>query len=175
MDPHLPVATDFSYCPRCAGPLLRRILKATEPRRLVCESCGFILYENPKVAAATISRIDGRLVLLKRGIEPGYGKWVFPGGFVDRGESVEAGAIRETKEEVNLDVRIEGLLNVYSYPEHPIVVIVYMAEVLGGNLKASDESIDVGLFAPDAIPWDGLAFRTTREAIGHYLERKQSR
>ena len=174
-DARPPIVSDFAYCPRCAGPLKRRIVKAGEPKRLQCGACGFIFYENPKVAAGTICRIDGRVVLLKRGIEPGYGKWVFPGGFIDRGEAVEAGAVRETKEEVNLDVRIERLLNVYSVADHPIVVIVYTAEVLGGELKACDEALDVGLFSPDEIPWDALAFPSTQSALGHYIERIASR
>lgn len=140
---------------------------------MICDACRFVLYENPKVAAGTLCEIDGGIVLLKRGIEPGYGKWVFPGGFVDRGEAVEAGAVRETKEEVNLDVRITDLLNVYSYPSHPVVVIVYTAEVIGGALKASDETLDVGQFSPDAIPWGALAFPSTREALTEYVGRKR--
>ena len=163
--------TDFEYCPQCAGRLNRRGVKAGEPPRLVCVSCRFILYENPNVAAGTICRLEGGIVLLKRGIEPGYGKWVFPGGFIDRGESVEDGAVRETREEVNLEVRIESLLNVYSYPHHPIVVIVYTAEIMGGDLKAGDESLEVSLFSPRKIPWNNLAFPSTHEALSEYIKK----
>lgn len=157
------------FCPQCGGALARQRLKAIEPERLVCGSCAFIFYDDPKVAACTIPVIDGQIVLLKRGIEPSYGKWVFPGGFLDRGEPVEAAAIRETWEEVNLKVEITQLLNVYSYPGYPVVVIVYLAKVLGGQLQAMDEALEVRTFACDEIPWDEIAFQSTRDALKDYL------
>src|SRR3954471_4692180 len=104
------------FCERCGGPLEPRLLKATEPERLVCARCSFVHYIDPKVAVGTIiSDEQGRIVLVKRAIEPGYGKWVFPGGFIDRGETVEAAALREAREECGLDVRLERLVNIYSY------------------------------------------------------------
>jgi len=86
----------------------------SEPAQLVCNACGFVFFLDPKVAVGTIVPLDGRILLVKRAIEPAYGKWVFPGGFVDRGERVEEAAIRETREESNLLVRVARLLNVYS-------------------------------------------------------------
>jgi len=160
---------NFLYCPKCGGALTRRQFKAHEPHRRVCGSCTFIFYDDPKVAACTIPILDGKLVLLKRGIEPSYGKWVFPGGFLDRGEQVEAAAIRETWEEVNLKVRVSRLLNVYSYPGYPVVVIVYLAEVEGGELRAMDETLEVRTFTLDEIPWEELAFMSTRDALQEYL------
>ena len=110
-------------------------------------------------------------MLLKRAIEPGYGKWVFPGGFVDRGETVKDAAIRETREEANVDVGLRGLIDVYSYPGSPVVVVVYAAEILGGDLKAADETQEVKMFDPTDIPWDELAFPSTREAVKAYISR----
>lgn len=161
----------YSFCPKCGGPLDRRAIKPTEPERLVCQSCGFVFFLDPKVAVGTIASLDGKLVLLRRGIEPAYGKWVFPGGFVDRGERVEEAAIRETREESRLDVRLTGLLNIYSYPDHPVIIIVYKAEVCGGVLAAGDETLDAGTFAPSAIPWNDLAFPSTAQALRDYLEK----
>lgn len=169
-DPFHPLDPGYRFCPKCADRLERRVLKANEPTRLVCTGCGFVFYLDSKVAAGTIPLMDGRIVLLRRAIEPGYGKWVFPGGFVDRGETVEAAAVRETLEEVNLKVRPLRLLNVYSYPGRPVIVIVYTAEVLGGKLRAGDEALEVATFAPDAIPWDKLAFPSTRDALGDLLK-----
>ena len=159
----------FRFCPRCGGQLERKKMKATEPARRVCSVCTFIFYEDPKIAACTVPVIDNKIVLLKRGIEPSYGKWVFPGGFMDRGEQVEEAAIRETWEEANLEVKIDRLLNVYSYPGQPTVIIVYLVRIVGGELKAMDETLEAATFAPDEIPWDELAFESTKEALREYL------
>jgi ADP-ribose pyrophosphatase YjhB (NUDIX family) len=162
----------YSFCPLCGADLELRSLKPTEPDRLVCTRCGFIFYQDPKVAVGTIIENDHRHILLvRRAIEPGFGKWVFPGGFVDRGEPVLVAAVREAREEAGLDVRIERLLNVYSYPGRVPVIIVYIASILGGTLTIDDESSEAQFFAPDAIPWDELAFRSTHEALKEFLRR----
>jgi 8-oxo-dGTP diphosphatase len=164
-------ADEYRHCPRCAGALAPRVLKEGEPPRLVCERCGFVFYLDPKVAACTISLWNGRIVLLRRAIEPSLGKWVFPGGFVDRGETVSAAAVRETAEEVCLRVSVTGILDAYSYPGSRVVVIVYAAEVVGGEPAAGDECLEVRTFAPEEIPWDDLAFESTRDALRDYVRR----
>jgi len=164
-------AEDPRFCPRCGHGLETRSLKEGEPDRFVCPACSFIYYLDPKLAACTIFLFDGGIVLLKRGIEPRKGKWVFPGGFVDRGESVEAAAIRETLEEVNLRVSLVGILDVYSFPGQDVVVVVYAADVVGGLLEARDESLEVKVFAPETVPWDELAFESTRAALRDYIHR----
>ena len=162
---------DFRYCPRCGGALELRALKDGEPSRLCCTACGFVFYLDPKVAACTICMVDGGIVLLKRSIEPAVGKWVFPGGFVDRGETVTAAAVRETLEEVNLKVSLTGILDVYSFPSSPVVVVVYAAEVVGGELFACDECDEVEVFSPEKLPWADLAFDSTRAALRDYVRR----
>ena len=165
-------SSDYRFCPRCGGDLERRLIRSSEPERLVCARCGFVFYLDPKVAVGTIIRTpDQRIVLVKRSIEPGYGKWVFPGGYVDRGETLESAAVREAREESGLAVRIERLVNVYSYTGRTPVIIVYAAQVIGGELDACDECLEAVAFAPADIPWDELAFRSTREALQEYLER----
>ena len=161
----------YRFCPRCGGELERRLLKATEPERLVCLRCGFVFYLDPKIAVGTIIRMDDeRLVLVRRAIDPGYGKWVFPGGYVDRGEPLTTAAIREAREECGLDVRLDGLVNIYSYAGRAPVIIVYAATAIGGTLAAEDEEcLDTALFSPPAIPWDELAFRSTHEGLRDYL------
>jgi 8-oxo-dGTP diphosphatase len=160
---------EYRFCPQCGGGLERRLLKAGEPKRLVCQSCSFIFYLDPKVVAGTLFTIDGRVVLLRRGVEPSLGKWVFPGGFVDRGESVTDAAIRETKEESCLDVRLDSIVGVYSYAGSPNVIVVYAAEVIGGKLDAGDESTEAATFDTRDIPWDDLGFHSTREALKDYI------
>ena len=161
----------YSFCPLCGGDLDLRTIKPTEPDRLVCRRCGFIFYQDPKLAAGTLFMLDGGLVLLRRGIEPQLGRWVFPGGFVDRGESVAEAAVRETLEEVNLRVSLTGILDVYSFPGQDVVVVAYAADVVGGSLSAQDECLEARPFAPEAIPWDDLAFESTRAALRDYVRR----
>ena len=161
--------TAYSFCPKCGGSLTQRSIKVSEPDRLVCNGCGFVFFLDPKVAVGTIVSMEGKILLLKRGIEPSYGKWVFPGGFVDRGEQTEEAAIRETREECHLEVRIRRLLNIYSYPDHPVIVIVYVGEATGGQVAAGDETLEAALFAPEKIPWNHLAFDSTSQALREYL------
>lgn len=162
----------YSFCPMCGGDLELRSLKTTEPERLVCGRCGFIFYLDPKVAVGTIIRDErNHIVLVRRAIEPGYGKWVFPGGYVDRGEEVMVAAVREAREEVGLEVRLDQLINVYSYPGRAPVVIVYSATMVGGCLACDDEGLEARFFAPEEIPWEELAFRSTHEALREFLGR----
>src|SRR5437667_8311106 len=169
IDPH-DESHAYQFCPRCGGSLERRRLKPSEPERPVCSRCGFIFYLDPKIAVGTIIRTGaGGLVLVRRAIDPGYGKWVFPGGYVDRGETLMAAAIREAREECGLDVRLDGLVNIYSYAGRAPVIVVYAATALGGTLCADDECLETAEVDPDAIPWDDLAFRSTREGLQDYL------
>ena len=117
----------------------------------------------------TIFTLDNGIVLLKRAVEPALGKWVLPGGYVDRGESVQEAAIRETLEESRLEVALISLLNVYSYSRSPNVIVVYTAEIVGGQLAAGDESLEAAVFAREAIPWPELAFDSTRDALKDYI------
>ena len=162
----------FRFCPVCAGTLESRLLKEGEPTRLVCTACEYVHYLDPKLAVGTIITDEQkRVVLVKRAIEPGYGKWVFPGGYVDRGEEVTLAAAREAREETGLDVRLERLINIYSYTGRTPVIVVYSATMIGGCLGCDDEGLEARFFEPDDIPWDELAFRSTEEALREFLRR----
>jgi ADP-ribose pyrophosphatase YjhB (NUDIX family) len=160
----------FRFCPVCGGSLESRLLKQGEPERLVCAVCGHVHYLDPKLAVGTIiTDEEKRVVLVKRAIDPGYGKWVFPGGYVDRGEEVRLAAIREAREETGLDVRLDRLINIYSYTGRTPVIIVYAATMIGGCLGCDDEGLEARFFEPTEIPWDELAFRSTSEALREFL------
>jgi ADP-ribose pyrophosphatase YjhB (NUDIX family) len=160
----------YRFCPACGGALETRSVKAGEPDRLVCSACAFVFYLDPKVAVGTIIRVDGdRLVLVRRAIDPGYGLWVFPGGYVDRGEALTDAARREAREECGLDIRLDGLVNIYSYSGRSPIIIVYAATATGGELCTDEECLESRIFAPADLPWDALAFRSTSEALRDYL------
>ncbi len=160
----------YRFCPSCGGALESRSLKEGDPPRLVCSACGFIFYLDPKVAVGTIiTADDSRIVMVRRAIEPGYGLWVFPGGYVDRGEEITSAAVREAREEAGLDVRLDGLVNIYSYPGRPLIIVVYAATAVGGRLCTDEECLEVRLFAASEIPWGELAFPSTRDALREYL------
>ncbi len=160
----------YQFCPQCAGPLASRRLRACDPPRLVCQACGFVLYLDPKVATGVIVPMDGGILLLRRAIPPSYGKWVFPGGYVDRGETPEAAAVREAKEEAGLDVKIRRMVGLYAYPGNAVILTVYAGEVTGGSLQLDEESLEARIFPPAGIPWEELAFASTSQALRDYLD-----
>jgi ADP-ribose pyrophosphatase YjhB (NUDIX family) len=165
----------YKFCPKCGSPLARRRLKDFEPERLVCTQCLFVMYLNPKVAAGTVVEHRGGIVLLRREIDPRAGFWVHPGGFVDRGETLEQAAIRETREEVGLEVEILGLLGAFSFHDSEVVVVTYAARTISGEPKVGDESLEVRTFDRQELPWDELAFPSTRLALKEYLRTVEAR
>ncbi|MBN2321042.1 MAG: NUDIX hydrolase [Acidobacteria bacterium] len=158
------------FCPRCGNRLAERFLDGEQKPQKVCGNCGFIFYLNPKVAAGTIPRQDGKIWLIRRNIEPSSGSWTYPGGYVDLGECVPDAAVRETYEETMLRVRLDRLLNVYSYGKTGIVMIAYCATVISGAAEITPESREIRHFRLDEIPWDDLAFPSTREALAEYVK-----
>jgi len=146
-----------------------RVVHPKEPPRLVCTQCSFVFYLDPKLAAIAIIPWQGGLVLARRAIEPGYGMWVAPGGFVDVGERVEDAIVREVQEEVLLDIQVERLLNVYSYEGRSTVIIAYVAAVLAGTPGPGDETLEVKVFRPEELPWEKIAFASTKDALRDYL------
>lgn len=159
----------YIYCSACATKLEMRFVERRELP--VCPGCERIQYLDPKVAAGTIPRMDGGLVLIRRGIEPGYGLWTFPGGYMDLGETCQETAIRETHEETGLSVEIDSLLGVYSFPGRPVVVVVYSAVVVEGVPAPLHECLEARVFQPDEVPWEELAFPSTRAALTDAISR----
>jgi ADP-ribose pyrophosphatase YjhB (NUDIX family) len=160
---------EYRFCPRCAGRLESRTLKQDDPERLVCEACGFVFYLGPKLVAGAIVETGGGIVLIQRAIEPGYGLWTFPGGFVERGEVAEAAAARETLEETGLEIEISDIVGLYTYEDQIPAIAVFAARVTGGELAPLDETLDVRAFPPDELPWSEMAFPSTGHALKDYL------
>ena len=159
------------FCPLCGTGLERRPVGPDRRPEMVCEGCDFVYYLDQKVVAGTILLENGRILLTRRAIHPAHGKWTFPGGYVDWGETVEAAALRETWEETGLTVELGGLVGVYSYPTSPVVIVVYGARLLGGTLTLCHENDRLEWIAPDEIPWPELAFPSTGAALRDFLAR----
>ena len=162
---------EFKFCPRCGGRLGLRVIKDGEPERLVCEECGFVFYQGPKLVAAVIFELDGGIVLTQRAIEPGYGKWTFPGGFVERGERVEAAAEREALEEAGVELEAGEVIGLYSYEDQVPVIAVFSGRVTGGEPRPLDETMAVEIFPRDRLPWSEMAFPSTEQALKDYLRK----
>lgn len=171
-----PAGADLRYCPHCGAPLIARLLPTEDRPRLVCDR-GHILYVNPKLVVGVIPERRGRILLMRRGIEPRYGAWTFPGGFMEIDESVEECASREAREETGVDVRILDLIGVYSKPgpHGPgIVSIVYRGRVASGRVSPGREALEARWFDPAAIPWDDLAYDTTRWALRDWVRGRRA-
>ena len=161
----------YNFCPRCGGRLASRQIKAGEPERLVCGSCGFVFYQGPKLVAAVIFELDGGIVLTQRDIEPGYGKWTFPGGFMEQGETAEDTARREALEESGVEIEVGEVVGLYSYERQVPVIAVFTGRVTGGELRPLDETMAVEVFPRDGLPWPEMAFPSTEEALKDYLRK----
>jgi ADP-ribose pyrophosphatase YjhB (NUDIX family) len=162
---------DLHYCPRCGAPLIVRLLPSEDRPRLVCDR-GHILYVNPKLVVGVIPERRGKVLLMRRAIEPRHGFWTFPGGFLEVDESVEECAAREAKEETGADVRVDRVLGVYSRPAIGIVSIVYCGHVASAKLDPGREALEARWFDPEDIPWDDLAYDTTRWALRDWVEQR---
>jgi ADP-ribose pyrophosphatase YjhB (NUDIX family) len=160
---------DYRFCPRCAGRLETRTLKDGDPERLVCEACGFVFYLGPKLVVGAIFELDGGVVLIQRSIDPGYGKWTFPGGFVERGEVAEAAAMREVLEESGIEIEVTGIVGLYTYSDQIPAIAVFSGRVTGGEPTPLDETMAVRSFARDELPWSEMAFPSTEHALKDYL------
>ena len=164
---------DLHFCPHCGAPLAIRLLPSEDRPRLVCDR-GHILYVNPKLVVNVVAERRGRILLMRRAIEPRYGTWTLPGGFMEIDESVEECALREAREETDVTIRLLELIGVYSKPapQGPgIVSIVFRGRVTGGRASPGREALEVRWFRPQEIPWDDLAYDTTRWALRDWLDR----
>ena len=161
----------YAYCPHCATPLITRQV-GDRPRR-ACPACDFIYFTDPKVGVGVLVVENGRILLVRRGMKPGRGKWSIPAGFLDRGEDPRAVAAREVEEETGLRVEVGELVDVYYNPPPPdghsashggaSVFILYRGQRVGGSLVAGDDADDVAFFSPEELP--ELAFASTRDAV----------
>jgi ADP-ribose pyrophosphatase YjhB (NUDIX family) len=166
-----PALEGFRHCPRCGS----TAVEVDFPRKVHCPDCGRWEFHNPKpVASAIPFDADGRVVLLKRGFEPGAGLWTFPGGFVDLGESVEQAAVREAREELQIGIELGPLVGIYSRAEDRVILVVFEATTAEAP-RTTPEATEVRAFGLDELPWDALAFWSTEAALRDLVRTRGAR
>jgi ADP-ribose pyrophosphatase YjhB (NUDIX family) len=164
----------LNYCSSCGASLQFGSVVGEDRDRLSCPECGHIAYVNPRLVVTTLPITEsGELVLLRRGIEPGRGRWAQPGGFLEIDETVHQAAIRETREETGLLVEPGEIIGLYTRLEAAVVTIAFEARVVGGNATTTAEALEVATFIPERIPWPELAFRTTMWMLRDWIDRRR--
>ena len=162
----------MNFCPGCGSPIATRFVEGRD--RWWCDACSAIHYHNPVPSTTCLIPTESGIVLIRRRYDPGMGGWAFPGGFIDAEETVSEAAVREVKEETNLDVALDGLLGVYSYvdPHKSGLVVIFQARITGGEPCAGDDADDIATFAPDELP--PLVFESHRRALELYQDMQRS-
>jgi ADP-ribose pyrophosphatase YjhB (NUDIX family) len=161
---------DNRFCSQCGGKLTTKVIEDRE--RHYCPACGFVQYQNPIPAAAVTIIQDAKILLVKRAVEPKKGLWSLPAGFLEMDETIEECAVREVKEETNLDVELDGLLAVYSVfddPRYICLLVVYSGRIIGGELRCGDDASDAHFFPQSTLP--EMAFSVHRRAIDLAFQR----
>jgi ADP-ribose pyrophosphatase YjhB (NUDIX family) len=164
----------MNYCNQCGEAVSRHIPEGDNRLRYVCATCTTIHYENPKVITGCLPIHEDQVLLCKRAIEPRSGLWTLPAGFLENGETSADGALRETMEEANARVNIEGLYTLFSLPHISQVYMFFRATLQDLDFYAGEESLEVQLFNEDEIPWDNLAFPVITETLKHYFKDRAS-
>jgi len=159
----------MKFCPSCAAPLAKRVPPGDSLPRYLCDACGSIHYENPRLVVGCLPELEGRILLCRRAIEPRYGYWTLPAGFMENGETTAQGAARETLEEAGARVELTAPFSMISVPYVNQVHMFYRARLLDLEFKPGDESLEVSLFEEAKVPWKDIAFRTVGLTLKHWF------
>ena len=160
----------MNYCNACGAPLIKKIPEGDTLLRFVCECCQTIHYENPKIVVGCLPEWEDRILLCKRAIEPRSGLWTFPAGFMEKDETLEEAAARETLEEAKAEVEISRLYAIFSIPHVNQVYVVFRGTMKRAAFGVGMESLEVDLFKREDIPWSKLAFRVIHETLERYCK-----
>src|SRR5258706_9939489 len=171
---HPKTVSPIKFCPSCGSVTSLRIPEGDSLERAVCDACGTIHYQNPKMVVGCLATYEDRILLCKRAIEPRYGRWTLPAGFMENNESASEGAAREALEEANARVEITDLYTVYSIPHISQVYMMFRARLLDPDVSAGAESLQVKLATEAEIPWDQLAFTMVKRSLEHFIEDRKT-
>lgn len=156
--------------PQTRDNFTRRVPEGDDRKRLICDDCGVVVYENPKIVVGSVAVWEDRILLCRRAINPRKGFWTLPAGYLELNEQAAEGAKREAWEEARAELELDQLLAVYSIPRISQIQLIYRARLLKESVEAGPESAEVGLFAWEEIPWKELAFPSVHWALGHHRE-----
>jgi len=163
----------MKFCSQCGQPVTQRIPAGDNLPRYVCDTCQTIHYQNPNIVAGSLPVYGDRVLLCRRAIEPRYGLWTLPAGFMENAETLEEAAMRESMEEARAKVRLDQLYTVFSLPHVNQVYMMYRATLLDDSFSAGPESLEVKLFSEAEIPWTQLAFKTIYFTLKYFFEDRQ--
>ncbi len=165
----------IKHCKQCGTVVVYRLPDDGDTKeRAVCASCNTVHYENPLNVVGTVPHWGDKVLLCKRNIEPRWGKWTLPAGFMELGETTAAGAARETDEEAGAQFEMQELLTLINVPRVGQVHLFYRARLLSDSFNPGTETIEARLFAEDEIPWDEIAFRTVKETLERYFSDRRA-
>ena len=164
----------MKYCSTCGQQVEQKIPEGDNRYRYVCVSCETIHYQNPRIIAGTVPVWDGKILLCRRAIEPRYGYWTLPAGFMENAETTIEAAARETLEEALAKVTIDGLFSIIDVPHINQVHMFYRATLVDGSFGAGEESLETRLFAADEIPWEDISFPTVKRTLEFFLSEMPS-
>ncbi len=166
----MPELRRIKHCPQCGTAVDYRVPADDNRERAVCTKCGTVHYENPLNVVGTLPVWGEQVLLCRRNIEPRYGLWTLPAGFMELGETVAAGALRETVEEAGAHIELQDLFTVLNVVRVGQVHLFFRARMLDVALAPGPETIEARLFLEHEIPWDEIAFRTVRETLRHFFD-----
>ena len=162
------------FCSQCATPITRRIPPGDNRERDLCEQCGAVHYQNPRLVVGTLPVWQDQVLLCLRAIEPRANTWTLPAGFMELAETISQGAERETQEEAGVRIELGGLYTVIDIPQVDQVHVYFLAQALGPELDPGPETIEARWYTFDDIPWDNLAFKSVSTTLRHYLRDRQT-
>ena len=164
----------MKYCNQCGHSLQQKVPEGDNRLRAVCNHCNTIHYINPKIVAGTIPVHQSKILLCKRAIEPRFGLWTLPAGFMEMQETTTQAAIRETWEEAVARVKIDGIYTMISVPHIGQVHIFFRATIADGKFGVGNESLATSLFSEEDIPWNEIAFPTVKKTLKHFFEDRKN-
>jgi ADP-ribose pyrophosphatase YjhB (NUDIX family) len=165
----------IKHCRQCGAPVAYRLPDDGDTKeRAVCPSCATIHYENPLNVVGTVAHWGDKVLLCKRNIEPRWGKWTLPAGFMELNETTAEGAARETDEEAGAQFELQGLFTLLNVARVGQVHLFYRARLTSDQFNPGHETIEARLFGEDEIPWDEIAFRTVKETLERYFSDRRS-